>query len=245
VIDLHTHILPGVDDGARSLAESRALALEAAGDGVSVLAATPHVRADFPTTAEMMEEAVAQLREDFVAEGIPVEVLCGGEIDIGLLWAIPRDELRRLTLAQTGRYLLLEFPYRGWPLALDSAVPRLVELGVTPLLAHPERNPEVQDRPDRVGGLVAAGALVQVTSASLDGRLDRASQAAGVRLLELGLVHVLASDAHGPHVRGAGLGAAARAVGDDDLARYLTLEAPAAIVAGNPLPEFPSVLKES
>ncbi|TMK79667.1 MAG: hypothetical protein E6G45_02925 [Actinobacteria bacterium] len=241
MIDLHTHILPGVDDGARSPAESRALALEAAGEGVSVLAATPHVRADFPTTAEMMEKAVTELRADFAEQGIPVEVLHGGEIDLGVLWAIPHDELRRLTLAQTGRYLLLEFPYRGWPLALDSAVPQLVELGITPLLAHPERNPEVQDRPDRLGDLVAAGAIVQVTSASLDGRLDRASQAAGVRLLELGLVHVLASDAHGPHVRGAGLGAAARSIGDDDLARYLTVEAPGAIVAGEPLPEFPRV----
>ena len=181
MIDLHTHILPGVDDGARSPAESRALALEAAGEGVSVLAATPHVRADFPTTAEMMEKAVTELRADFAEQGIPVEVLHGGEIDLGVLWAIPHDELRRLTLAQTGRYLLLEFPYRGWPLALDSAVPQLVELGITPLLAHPERNPEVQDRPDRLGDLVAAGAIVQVTSASLDGRLDRASQAAGVR----------------------------------------------------------------
>ena len=241
MIDLHTHILPGVDDGARSLAESRQLALEAAGEGVSVLAATPHVRADFPTTAEMMEEGVAQLREDFVEQGIPVQVLHGGEIDIGLLWAIPTDELRRLTIAQTGRYLLLEFPYRGWPLALDSAVTRLVELGLTPLLAHPERNPEVQDRPDRLGKLVDAGALVQVTSASLDGRLDRASQASGVRLLELGLVHVLASDAHGPHIRGAGLGAATQIVGDAELARYLTVDAPGAIVAGDPLPEGPHV----
>src|SRR5207302_5174179 len=152
--------------------------LEAAGDGVSVLTATPHVRADFPTTAEMMEAGVDELRQDFAEQGIPVEVLPGGEIDLGLLWAIPPEELRRLTLAQTGRYLLLEFPYRGWPFALDSAVTRLVQLGVTPLLAHPERNPEVQDRPDRVRGLVDSGALVQVTAASLDGARDRAAQAA-------------------------------------------------------------------
>ena len=241
VIDLHSHILPGVDDGARTLAEARELARLAVADGVEAIAATPHVRADFPTTAEVMEEGVAELRADFHEEGIPLQVLHGGEIDIGLLWAIPPEELARLTIAQTGRYVLLEFPYRRWPLALDSAVSGLVRRGITPLLAHPERNPEVQDRPARVEALVAAGALVQVTGASLDGRLGRASQSTAKRLLELGLVHTLASDAHGPHIREGGLAASAEAVGDDGLARYLTREAPAAIVAGEPVPPVPQV----
>src|SRR6187551_1806007 len=165
VIDLHTHVLPGLDDGTRSLAEARALALEAADDGVTALVATPHVRDDWPTTPEAMEDAVAELREDFARHGVPVEVLHGAEVALDLLWAIPPADLQRLTIAQTGRYLLLEVPYRGWPFAYESAVTRLLDLGVTPLLAHPERNPEVQDRPDRVRGVVEAGALVQVTAA--------------------------------------------------------------------------------
>ena len=237
MIDLHTHVLPGIDDGARSLDDSRALALEAAAEGISVLVATPHVREDYPTTAEMMEEAVAEVRADFADRSIPVEVLHGAEIDLSLLWAIPPVELRRLTIAQTGRYLLLEFPYRGWPLALETSVKGLVRLGVTPLLAHPERNPEVQDRPDRVRELVEVGALVQVTAASLEGSRDRAAQAAALRLLELGLVHVLASDSHGPHISREGLGAAARGIGDAELARYLTVEVPGAILAGEPVPD--------
>lgn len=241
MIDLHSHILPGLDDGVRNLDEACDLAYAAAVDGVKVIAATPHVRADYPTTIEMMEAGVANLRAELLAEEIGVQIVHGGEIDLGLLWAVPRDELRRFTLAQTGRYLLLEFPYRGWPLALDSSVSALVDQGVTPLLAHPERNPEVQDRPDRIEVLVDAGALVQVTAASLDGRLDRAAQSAAERLLELGLVHVLASDAHGPHIREAGLSAAAAKVGDEDLARYLTVEVPGAIVAGEPVPERPQV----
>lgn len=241
VIDLHTHVLPGIDDGARSVEDSRAMALAAAAAGVSVLVATPHVRDDYPTTSAEMEEAVAFVRADFVQQGIPVEVLPGAEVDLSLLWAIPPEELRRLTLAQTGRYLLLEFPYRGWPLALDSAVTRLVQLGVTPLLAHPERNPEVQDRPHRVRGLVDSGALVQVTAASLVGDRDRAAQAAALRLLDLGLVHVLASDSHGSHISREGLGAAAVNIGDPGLARYLTVEVPGAIVAGEPVPGRPEV----
>jgi protein-tyrosine phosphatase len=236
VIDLHTHVLPGLDDGARSPEEARALALDAAGQGVSVLAATPHVRDDYPTTPDEMEEAVAEVRADFANHGVPVEVLHGAEVDLSLLWAIPPEELRRLTIAQTGRYLLLEFPYRGWPFALDTAVRRLVELGVVPLLAHPERNPDVQDRPDRLRALVDAGALVQVTAASLEGSRDRAAQAAALRLLDLGLAHVLASDAHGTHIAREGMAAAAATL-DPELARYLTVEVPAAIIAGEPVPE--------
>lgn len=237
MIDLHTHVLPGIDDGARSPAEARAIALDAAGQGVSVLVATPHVRDDYPTTADEMEEAVAEVRDDFDAHGVPVEVLHGSEVSLDLLWAIPPPELRRLTIAQTGKYLLLEFPYRGWPFALDSAVKRLVELGTRPLLAHPERNPEVQDRPDRLAGLVDAGALVQITAASLDGVRDRAAQAAALRLLELGLVHVLASDSHGPHISREGLAAAAASLDDQELARYLTVDVPRSIVAGEPVPD--------
>jgi protein-tyrosine phosphatase len=237
VIDLHTHVLPGIDDGARSFADTRAIALAALEEGVTVLVATPHVRDDYPTTPEAMEEAVALVRADFAVQGIAVDVLPGAEVDLSMLWAIPPEDLRRLTLAQTGRYLLLEFPYRGWPLALDSAVTRLVQLGVTPLLAHPERNPEVQDRPDRLRGLVESGALVQVTAASLGGTRDRSAQAAALRLLDLGLVHVLASDSHGPHISREGLGAVARSIGDAELARYLTVYVPGAIVAGDPVPD--------
>lgn len=236
MIDLHTHVLPGIDDGARSPAESREIALEAATQGVSTLAATPHVRDDFPTTAEVMEEAVEATRADFAEHGIPVEVVHGAEVDIGLLWAIPREELHRFTIAQTGRYLLLEVPYRGWPLALESAVKGLVELGITPILAHPERNPEVQDRPHNVRELVEAGSLVQVTAASLDGRA-RAARATALRLIDLGLVHVLASDTHGPHISRQGLAEAAENLGDPELARYLTVDVPSAIVAGEAIPD--------
>lgn len=241
VIDLHTHVLPGLDDGTRSLAEARALALDAAAQGVSALAATPHVRDDYPTTPDAMEDAVAELREDFARHGVPVEVLHGAEVALDLLWAVPPEDLRRLTIAQTGRYLLLEVPYRGWPLALETAVLRLLELGVTPLLAHPERNPEVQDRPDRVTGVVEAGALVQVTAASVEGSRDRAAQAAARRLLELELVHVIASDSHGPHIARQGMADAVSALADPELGKYLTVDVPGAIVAGEPVPELPQV----
>lgn len=239
MIDLHTHILPWIDDGARSIEESRALATAAAAEGVRAIAATPHVRSDYPTRAAVMEHGVEGLRRDFAQTGIAVEVLHGAEVELGLLREIPVPELNRLTLAQSGRYLLLEFPYRGWPSGLDSAIAFLHGIGMTPIFAHPERNPAVQDEPDRLVGVISAGAVVQVTSASLDGRLGPASKQTAERLLELGLVQLLASDAHGPHIRVGGLAAAAARVEDPARREYLTVTVPEAIVAGRDLPPAP------
>ncbi len=241
MIDLHSHILPGLDDGTRSIEEARELARQAASDGITAIAATPHVRPDYPTTPDEMEWGVDQLRVDFEEEGIPVQVLYGAEIDLGLLWQIPREELTRLTIAQTGRYLLLEFPYRSWPMALSSTVSALVHSGIIPVLAHPERNPEVQDRPARIQELVELGALLQITAGSLAGGLDRAAQYAAERLIELGVVHMLASDSHGPHIERGGMPAAVEALGDDELARYLTVDVPTAVVAGEDAPSPPQV----
>jgi len=239
VIDLHSHILPGLDDGVATVEEARQLAKRAAAEGVTAIAATPHVRDDYPTTAEQMEDGVATLRDDFRAAGIGVDVLHGGELALEEVTRLEQDELRRFSLAQSNRYLLLEFPYTGWPLMLESVLAKVQTAGLIPILAHPERNREVQERPERLEAIVAGGTLVQVTAASLDGRLGKSSQRTARTLLEHGAVHLLASDAHGPSIREAGLAAAAAALRDEALARHLTTDAPAAIVAGDPLPRRP------
>ena len=235
MIDLHSHIIPGVDDGVRSLEEARRLARLATDEGVEAIAATPHVRTDFPTTAEQMERGVAELRADFLEADIPLRVLHGGEVALERLADLEPEELQRFTIAQTGRYLLLETPYFGSPLALAPAVKSLRGSQITPLVAHPERNADVQRRPELVQTLVELGAVVQVTAASLDGRFGRSTRRAARALLERRLVHVLASDAHGPDRRDAGLSAAVAAVGDEALAHYLVDEAPEAITMGVPI----------
>ena len=232
MIDIHAHIVPGLDDGVRTLEEARGLAELAAAEGVTVIVATPHVRGDFPTTPRQMEAGVDAVRAELAAAGVAVDVLTGGEIDLVRLPQLGPDDLRRFSIAGGGRYVLLEFPYRGWPMALESALERLRAHGMRAVIAHPERNRAVQDRPEALAGAVAAGALVQVTAASLDGRLGRSPAAAARKLLRLGLVHVLASDAHAPDVRQCGLKAAADTLGDPGLAHFLTVEAPSAIVAG-------------
>jgi protein-tyrosine phosphatase len=240
VIDLHTHILPGVDDGARDGDESLAIAAAAMGDGIAAVAATPHVREDYPTPVETMERGVGELRRALARGGVPFEVLPGGEIALDYLPRLSREELQRFGLGGNPAYVLVEFPYSGWPLALDHVLFGLRADGFTPVLAHPERNADVQEAPDRLAGVVAAGALVQLTASSLDGRLGRRARAAAARLLQLGLAHMVSSDTHAPGVREIGLSRAWRSVADEALARWLMQDVPAAIVAGEPLPLRPA-----
>lgn len=238
MIDLHSHILPGVDDGAATLGESLEMARAAVADGIRAIAATPHVRDDYPTSPGAMERAVAELRGALAGEGIPLEVLTGGELALDWIDRLGPDDLRRFGLAGSD-YLLVEFPYYGWPLGLEDAVFRLGLAGLRAVIAHPERSAEVQAAPRRIEGLVSAGALVQVTAASLDGRTGRHARRCGLELVERGLAHLIASDAHVPAVRGIGMSAAAEAVGDEALARWLTSDVPAAIVAGEDVPPRP------
>jgi protein-tyrosine phosphatase len=240
VIDLHSHILPGLDDGPPTLAGSLDLARAAVADGIHAIAATPHVRDDYPTTADEMESAVAGLRTALGEAEIELEVLPGGELDLGRLM-LPVEELRRFGLGGSRSNLLVETPYYGWPLDLADRLFRLRASGLTPVLAHPERNAEVQADPDgRLGPVVAGGALVQLTAAAVDGRLGRRARETSMRLLELELAHLIASDAHAPAVRAVGMTVAAEAVGDADLAQWLTRDVPAAIVADAVPPPRPA-----
>jgi protein-tyrosine phosphatase len=239
LIDLHSHILPGVDDGAENLAAAVEMARSAVEDGIEVLAATPHVRGDYPTTAARMEERLATTRAAIEEAGIPLRLLPGAEIALDRLPSLGDDELHRLALGGSGRALLVEFPYTGWPLGLDDQLFRLRARGFRPVLAHPERNAEVQARPERLRPLVEAGTLVQLTAASVDGRLRRSDEAAALKLLELELAHLLASDAHAPSIRQIGMSAAAEAIGDEELARWLTLDVPRALVEDERVPRRP------
>jgi protein-tyrosine phosphatase len=235
VIDLHSHVLPGIDDGPAALSGSREILDAAHADGITRIAATPHVRSDFPTKPEVMERLVADVR----ALGADVEVLPGGELDLQYLETLDDDALRRFGLGGNPNLLLLECPYAGWPLQLRDLVFRLGVRGFSAVLAHPERNPSVQEDPERLRELVDAGVHVQLTAASVDGRLGRRVAAAARTLLDTGLAHLIASDAHGPSIRAIGMTAAAAAVDDRALAEWLTRDVPEALLASAPLPDRP------
>lgn len=239
MIDLHSHVLPAIDDGVTSLAASLELLRSAYEDGVERIAATPHVRDDYPTAPADMERLVGEVNAAARAEGIRVEVLPGGELDLAFAGKLDDETLRRFGLGGNPSLLLLEFPYLGWPLGLPDLVFTLQLRGFRVVIAHPERNSDVQADPERLRPLVDAGALVQVTAASLDGRLGGRPRSTGMRLVGAGLAHLIASDAHAPDVRSIGMSAAADAVGDEALAAWLTRDVPAALLAGGPLPSRP------
>jgi len=243
VIDLHSHILPGVDDGVATLEESLELARTAAEDGIEVIAATPHVRDDYPTSAETMERGVAVLRERLAASGIDLCVLPGGELALDRLDGHDIEQLRRFGLGGNDSYLLVETPYHAWPLDLGDRVFRLAVAGITAVIGHPERNAAVQEDPGLLEPAVRSGALVQLTAASVDGRLGRRPAQASQGLLHRGLAHLIASDAHSPDIRAVGMAAAADALGGGDLARWLTVDVPRSIVDGTATPDRPAAAR--
>ena len=241
MIDVHSHVLAAIDDGPDDVSGSVAMARAMAADGVRVVCATPHVRDDWPTTPDLMERRLEQVRAAVAEAGVEIEVRGGGEIALDRLPELTFDDRARFGLGGNPRLLLLEFPYYGWPLELGSVCSALLRERVVPVLAHPERNAEVQAMPHRLEHVVHEGVFVQLTAASVDGRLGRRAAECAHELLDLRLAHLIASDAHAPEVREAGMGAAARAVGDDGFARWLCEEVPAALLAGEDPPLRPRV----
>ena len=242
MIDLHSHVLPGVDDGVRDADEALALLASMARDGVRMVAATPHLRADHPRVdPDELAGQVATLQASADAAGIGIELLVGGEVDMAWAYRAGSDELRRVSFRQRGTDLLLEAPYGPLAPAFEGVVALLHQRGYRVLLAHPERNPTFKAEPRRLSALVAEGVLLQVGADSLTElpRRSRTRRLASALVAE-GLAHVLASDSHGtgapgrhPSLSAAGAVAERLAPGS---ARRLLVDAPAAVLAGEPLP---------
>lgn len=237
MIDLHCHLLPGIDDGPRTLDEALAMARAHVAAGVRTVAATPHVSWDMPTEAAAIDVGLADLRAALVAEGIPLEVVRGAEVDVHRAEALSDEELRELTLGG-GSWLLLEAPLQqGTP--LEPTVRSLLARGHRIVLAHPERSPLLQRDPDGLLELVRAGVVTQVTAGSFSGRFGRTVQRYTEALLARGLVHTVASDAHDPVRRRPGIADQLVAAGIEDLVPLLAQEVPAAILADGPIPPVP------
>jgi protein-tyrosine phosphatase len=235
MIDLHCHILPGVDDGALDIRDSAGLARQAAADGIEAICATPHIRHDHDVRIDEVAERVEALNRHLRGEDVPVVVLTGGEVAETAVEDLGEEELGRVSLGD-GRWILLE-PAPG-PLgdSLLRRVEHLAERGHRALIAHPERHLSA-DMHERIARLVAAGALVQATA---DFFL-RAEMATGMlSLAEAGLVHVLSSDAHSSHGgRPAKMSAAFERLSEVEPARshltWMRETAPRTIVEGGAL----------
>ncbi len=236
LVDVHCHVLPGVDDGAADLADSLAMARQAAADGIGVLCATPHIRSDHHVVIGELPARVAALDAALRSEGIPVRVLSGGEVAQPLASELSDAELRAVSLGGAGRWILIEPAPGPMDDALESAMQRLHARGLRCVIAHPERHAGA-DAAQRLTRLVAGGALVQVTAAlvaegdAAPTLLDWAAQ---------GLVHLLGSDAHSARVGRpvalfAGLARLAEVPRVAPHIDWIAREAPLAVLAGRPV----------
>jgi len=198
MIDLHNHILRGLDDGARDWQESLSMARLAVEDGIEAVVCTPHWVANFfENTRPMVLEAVRAFREKLADADISLTVYPGSELRLepDIPRKIQSGEL--LTINDTGRYALIELHDHVLPQNLEDFFWELQAQEVTPILSHPERNGAVFKDPMRLYRWVEMGALVQITSSSVLGRFGSVVQKFAMTLLDHQLVHVIASDAHG------------------------------------------------
>jgi len=248
-VDIHAHVLPGIDDGPRDLAESLAMARAAAAAGIATIAATPHLRHDFPDVhVEELAGRCRALREAIEQEGIPIRVVSGAEVSLG--WAIEAsdEDLALASYGQHGTDLLLETPTLN-AAGIESAVALLSGKGYRVTLAHPERGFAFQRNHDSLRALVDRGLLLAVNAgALLSARGSRPGRLARYLVTE-GLVHALASDGHRGErwrpvtVLEQGAQAAAGLVGSER-AEWMAYAAPSAILEGADLPAAPPVQLE-
>jgi protein-tyrosine phosphatase len=238
VIDLHAHLLPGVDDGAESLDEAVALCRRARAEGCTALVATPHRRRDEWSDRPRAElEALLETLRAACADGPALHLGAENRVDSELVRELAAAGEAVIPLAGS-RYVLLELdPHGIGPDPVD-LVAELVERGWRPVVAHPELTPFLRAEPEIAGAMVDAGAFLQVTAASVTGEFGRPAKEAAHALIAAERVHFVATDAHRPHWRPTGLARAhatlERAFGAAT-ARALTTLNPAAVLTDRSL----------
>ena len=197
MVDLHCHILPGLDDGPKTMSESLAMCRAAAADGIHAIVATPHRGNPAGNTAGThVLKCVKKLNAELKKNKVPIDILPGHEIRINKNLIDDVDKGRALTINNKKKYILLELPFESVPFYVYDVIVQLKEKGITAIIAHPERNTQIQKDKRVMKRLIKAGALSQITGGSLLGEFGPAARRSAVSLLKGGLVHVMASDSH-------------------------------------------------
>jgi protein-tyrosine phosphatase len=243
MIDLHCHVLPGVDDGPATLDGAVALVARAAALGVRTLVATPHVSERYPNNAATIAAALSRLRAAVAELELEIDIESGAEIELTMLGTLSPAELAGFALGN-GRHLLMECPLSPAAGEFAPTLMRLLDDAQPIVLAHPERCPEFQRHPDRLAELVYAGALTSVTAGAIAGGFGDTVRSFTLDLLADGLVHNVSSDCHDLRKRPPGMRAEIETAesklnGLTSQADWLTGAVPAAIIAGEPVPPGP------
>ena len=202
MIDLHCHILAGIDDGAQTMADSIEMARAAVNEGIQTIIATPHHKnGKYENTKMEILEKTAELNQVLKTEDIPLTILPGQEP------AIHGELLKGITLGEVSslnntKYIFIELPAGHVPRYTDKLLYDLQLEGNIPVIVHPERNQEIIERPEILYKLVKNGALSQVTASSVSGIFGKKTKSFSEQLIEANLVHFIASDAHNTNKRG-------------------------------------------
>jgi protein-tyrosine phosphatase len=236
MIDIHSHILPGLDDGARDMDEAIRMCSIAVEDGITQIVATPHhLNEAFYNLKNTVADAVASLNEALRKHNVDVTVLPGSDVHLGTNLF---DELmaeRIMTINNSGKFILLELPSFFVPQHVREQIFRLKLIGVTSIITHPERNKTAMEEPDFLYDLVLAGALFQITAGSITGDFGGAVEGRARLLIDSGMAHMVATDAHNSSSRPPRLSRAFKILSDivgPDEAQTTVIDRPAAVIAG-------------
>lgn len=241
MVDIHCHILPGIDDGPDDLDTALAMAESAIADGVTHVVATPHANAeyhfDFPRIQELRNELQTRVRGR-----LSLTTGCDFHLSPENLAAL-RERPMRFCINQKN-WLLVEFSNYSVPPAMDQTLHEIQLMGLRPVITHPERNPILREQTDRLANWARLGCCVQVTAGSLTGVFGPSAQKDALRWIENGLVHIVSSDAHNTHGRQLKLRPAFDLVCEqfgEEKGRGLFVENPMAVYEGRELPYLPAV----
>lgn len=233
MIDLHCHLLPGIDDGAADIAVSLEMARIAAADGITTIACTPHIQPGvFDNEPVVIRAAVRELQYALDDAGIPLKLVVGSDAHIRHDFVSAIQHERVLTLNDT-RFVLFEPPHHIAPLRMDDLLFDVLATGYVPILTHPERLTWINSHYDMFQRLAMSGVWMQITAGSLTGHFGRSAKTWAERMLRDGIVHIIATDAHGttrrrPLLRDAAM-IAERFVGAEE-ARRLVSTRPLAVL---------------
>ncbi len=235
-VDIHCHLVPGIDDGSKSWEESLEMAGMASDDGIRTIIVTPHQLGAYQhVSGERIRARTRQLQQFLDDHNLPVQLLPGADVRIEpeLVAQIHSGEV--LTLADHGKHVLLELPHELY-FPLEPVLNELKQHGIVGILSHPERNQGLLKQPEIIELLVSEGCLMQVTAGSLTGTFGAAAQQLAEWMVQNRCAHFVATDAHGPRSRRPLMRRAFQRIielADRDLAEQLCCRNPAAIAAGD------------
>jgi protein-tyrosine phosphatase len=237
MIDLHCHILPGVDDGPEKLEGSLGMAEIAVQNGIHTIIATPHSHNGvYINDWKKILSATANLQEHLDKEKIALTVLPGLEIHLNPDMTAIIENGKAGTLNNTGKYALIELPYQTIPDGLKNEIFNMKILGITPVIAHPERNMDIQDDFSILYDIVESGVLCQLTANSISGKFGTKTKNCAFDLLKARLAHIIASDAHTmnhrPPVLQDARDIAAEVLEDENEANDMVVKTPELIING-------------